>query len=433
MPEDTNSKKAKPLILYTGSFRFPTGDAAAARVLGIAKAMRSLGAEVIFGGGESAGRPQDADLQGGFRYQDFAYWPQGGLDQPSLSAIARLLQKRKNAAKTLSWIGGFRPRGIAAIVAYEPSTWLGLRLRSYTQRHRIPLIVDLTEWPTGQTLSGGTFGFRNLDSEFRMRFLYEHCDGMIAVSSFLEGYYAARGCKAIRIPPLVDLEDEKWRTPAWKPDDALRLIYAGSPGNKDMLRNIIRGVLLAGGSRRRLELNLVGVTQEQAQELSGCDLNPGAQSGISIRCHGKIPQTEVPARLAASDFSVLLRQDSKNAKAGFATKFVESLAAGTPPIANATGDIAEFMKDGSEGLLVTDCSAEGLAATLKRALNLGPERLHAMREYAKNRARDSFDFRKYCPMLQAFIGKMAEQTRSTAAHDLHVRLCQASSTPAART
>ena len=45
----------RSIVLYVGAFGFPTRDAGAARVLGIGKALRSLGYEVVFGGGESHG------------------------------------------------------------------------------------------------------------------------------------------------------------------------------------------------------------------------------------------------------------------------------------------------------------------------------------------------------------------------------------------
>lgn len=59
-------------ILYCGSFRFPTGDAAAARVLGNAKIMRALGHTVEFLA--FGGRKETAN------YQGFNYAVSGDLD-----------------------------------------------------------------------------------------------------------------------------------------------------------------------------------------------------------------------------------------------------------------------------------------------------------------------------------------------------------------
>jgi hypothetical protein len=106
-------------IIYTGSFRFPDGDAGAARVLGIGKSRRAAGHEVIFAGWEGRGRHQDL-RKNGYVYQDFSYIPQGDL----------------------------------------PTT---------SRRSGIRLIVDCTEWYASQNLSGGKFGVPFLDNELRMR------------------------------------------------------------------------------------------------------------------------------------------------------------------------------------------------------------------------------------------------------------------------
>jgi glycosyltransferase involved in cell wall biosynthesis len=176
------------------------------------------------------------------------------------------------------------------------------------------------------------------------------------------------------------------------------------------LGNIIRGVLLANGRTRKFNLHLVGVTGAQASELSGCDLVSKEGSSTGIICYGRIAQNDVPAMLSRADFSVLLRPNSKNARAGFATKLVESLSAGTPVIANSTSDISEFVKDGREGFIAGGNSPEALAATLNLVAELPRERILEMRNNAKSRARESFDYRSYCSGLRTFLSKVPLRT-----------------------
>lgn len=390
-------------IIYTGSFRFPIGDAGAARVLGIGKTLRALGYEVVFGGGEADGRPEDKVEAAGYSYQGFAYAPQGNLGRTHSDPYHRVLEMATKGKGTLSWIEGYRSRGIAAIIAYGPTTPLQLQLRSYTRCHGIPLILDLAEWPAGRNLPGGPLGLRSIDSEFRMRFLNHKSDRIIAISSFLSGYYRRSGCQVIRIPPLVDLDEEKWNTTSANGSGPLRLIYAGTPGNKDLLGNIIRGVLLLRGRPRKVELHLVGVTEDEARILCGCDFTPLEESNAKVICHGRIAQNVVPKMLSLADFSVLLRPDRKYANAGLATKVVESLSAGTPTIVNATSDIAEYVRDGREGMIVQGDSPEALAATLTIAAKLSEERVRKMRSLAKSRAWELFDYRSYCSELREFL------------------------------
>jgi glycosyltransferase involved in cell wall biosynthesis len=390
-------------IVYTGSFSFPEGDAGAARVLGIGKTLRTLGYEVLFGGGEAEGRAEDRIEQNRYRYQDFEYAPQGYLNRGNLSPFHRFLQVAGQGLDTLRWVDTHRKRGLAAIIAYEPSIPLQLRLGSYARRYGIPLILDITEWHTARTLPGGPLGVRSLYSEFQMRYLNRKAGAIIAISSFLTDFYRRPNCRVVRIPPLVDLDDPKWVKPVQDGSDSLNLIYAGTPGNKDLLGTVIRSVFCMR-SVRKIELNLVGVTEKQAAMLYGSGL-AAAHGRVKVICHGRIPQSDVPRMLAVADFSVLLRPAGKNAQAGFPTKLVESLSAGTPAIVNATSDIAEYLRHGRDGFIVPGSSLESLTATLDAAAALPGERVREMKMIAKNRARELFDYRSHCPALHRFLGE----------------------------
>jgi glycosyltransferase involved in cell wall biosynthesis len=397
----------KQLILYTGNFRFPDGDAAAARVLGIGYALRAAGYEVIFGGGESGGRAEDRASAGGFVFHGFSYDPQGGIDRGGASGLRRILQVSSSAGQIARWVRSFAGRGLAAVIAYGPATPLMASLRRTTRSLEIPLLLDLTEWHTGATLPGGPLGYRNLDSQLRMRLLYPRADGIIAVSSLLERHYRAAGCEAIRIPPLVDLEDPKWKAGWRAPSEALRLMYAGNPGNKDLLGPIIRAVVAPRERARRIELHLLGPSAEEALALADCELTSTRGKGAEVICHGRMAQNEVPAVVGGMDFTVLLRRNDRNANAGFATKVVESLSSGVPVITNITSDLADFIRHGREGLIVNGTTAEAFACALEDAAALDPAALARLSEAAIQRARESFDFRNY----ETEIAELVERAR----------------------
>jgi hypothetical protein len=68
---------------------------------------------------------------------------------------------------------------------------------------------------------------------------------------------------------------------------------------------------------------------------------------------GRIPRPQVLEELSKADFTVLMRsEEQRYAKAGFPTKFVESLATATPVIANSTSDLGMYLKDGENGYVV---------------------------------------------------------------------------------
>jgi glycosyltransferase involved in cell wall biosynthesis len=94
------------------------------------------------------------------------------------------------------------------------------------------------------------------------------------------------------------------------------------------------------------------------------------------------------------------------ANAGFSTKFCESLASGTPIIANLTSDMGHYLRNGVEGLVCSDHSVEELAETLRTALRMGPTQRDLMRRAARECALRSFDFRAYSGVLGTFLDEV---------------------------
>ena len=119
--------------------------------------------------------------------------------------------------------------------------------------------------------------------------------------------------------------------------------------------------------------------------------------------HGRVPQSDVPRLLSTADYSVLLRPLKRYAQAGFPTKLVESLAAGVPVMANRTSDIAGFVRDGKEGILLTDHGPAAFVDGVKRALALPPAQKDAMRRNARLQAEISFDFRVFVEKVGSFL------------------------------
>ena len=109
------------------------------------------------------------------------------------------------------------------------------------------------------------------------------------------------------------------------------------------------------------------------------------------------------ASVARADFSVLLRRPDKVATAGFPTKFVESLAVGTPVIATLTSDLGDHLVDGQNGLICDDASPETVARALERALALSGREKSALRKAARHTAETGFDYRRHTDGLRRLV------------------------------
>jgi glycosyltransferase involved in cell wall biosynthesis len=390
-------------LVYAGQFRFPEGDAAAARVLGIARAIRSCGWEVTFAGAEAQGREEDRRVDGRYEFDGFSYHSQNELRTNQRGPLARLWRYLQIGKNTLKWLER-QPRGsIDALILYNGNSGYHARLRRFVKANDIPLIVDCTEWYDPSSCMGGRFGLVRWDVEATLRYWAPRANGALAISSYLEKHLSSRGCDALRVPPLVDLREEKWRLREKKQTakTGLQLVFAGHAGKKDYVVNAVRSLGLLGDVGRDIRLVLIGPTREEFAEALGVGLMENYENQLEFT--GRLPHREALRRVAECDFSIMLRPNARFAHAGFPTKLVESMACGVPILGNLTSDIGLYLRDGLEGLILEDCTPEAFANGVRRALALSPDQREIMRSYARRQAEESFDYRHWTDRLADFM------------------------------
>jgi glycosyltransferase involved in cell wall biosynthesis len=392
-------------IVYTGGFRFPEGDAAAARVLGIGKALRDLGYTVTFAGAEAAGRSSDLNEDGEFWYQGFKYASQDELRSSELGRWARLTRYLRMGHKTAAWLKTQPPGSTQAVFLYNGMSGYQWRLASFCARNHLPLICDITEWYEPTHWSGGRFDPRGWDVEATLRYWVPRAQGAIVISRYLEQVFVRHGRPVLRVPPLVDLQEPKWEFPTagTKGTEELRVVYAGDAGRKDLLANAIRGLSYLGERGKSVRMFIVGPSHDEFASSLGSDSELLNTCRDQVEFTGRLPHRVALQRVAECDFSIMLRPHQRFAEAGFPTKLVESLACGVPMIGNLTSDIGMYVRDGIEGIVLADCTPESFAQGLERALSLSPDQRQAMREAARRRAEGSFDYRNWVETIGQFM------------------------------
>lgn len=277
------------------------------------------------------------------------------------------------------------------------------RLNAYAHSHGISLLHDSVEWYSPEQFSLGRLHPVYMAKDRLNRRLIDRSMRVIAISSYLRRHFSEKGIATLRIPAIMDVA----HMPCDKrvTDECTVFAYAGSPGKKDYLKTVIEGFAkVTTVDTPKYELRLIGVTAEQLVGDCGASATDIAMLGDRLCCMGRVSRAQVLAQLAQADFTVLMRsQEQRYAKAGFPTKFVESLATATPVITNATSDLTEYLSDGENGFLVPACSAQALAQTLGRALSLSFEERRAMQAAARRTALERFDYRGYTEALARFI------------------------------
>ena len=188
----------------------------------------------------------------------------------------------------------------------------------------------------------------------------------------------------------------------------LSLAYAGTPGKKDLINNVIEAMLRLDPSGKRVHLTLAGSLEEEILNLPALRGREVSELPDCIEVLGHIPHEKALELIGRADFLPLLRANQRYAQAGFPTKVVESLALGTPVICNLTSDLGEYIHDGVEGIVCADYSTDAFAAALERALALTPQQRTEMRKAAREQAERSFDYRVYADSLLSFLNEMRQ-------------------------
>ncbi len=304
-----------------------------------------------------------------------------------------------------------QPDLIVSAVSETQSARIGNYLANYAARVGVPLIVSIVEWFSFVHFSGyGKFdNFRTskyknyLLHEYTMRFVNPRRRNLIVISSYLERYYLAKGCSVLTLPTLIDPAEYANARRTREEDGKTRVVYAGSPRRKDCIMNAFKALaLLSDAERARLEFHIFGAEERELKSL-GLSQELPEKIKSSLKLHGRIPYAEVKQQVANADFTILLRENKRNANAGFSTKVGESMACGTPVIANLTSDLNRCVLEGKTGLICRDESPESCADAFRRALALDRTSLDVMRANCKTKTAEYFSVNAYFDATRDFL------------------------------
>lgn len=278
-----------------------------------------------------------------------------------------------------------------------------LRIMKSADKDGVSLFYDAVEWYSSSQFKKGerAHQYRKtnnlLEKEINNRFK------VISISRYFEDYFNARGIKTVRIPAVLDVQSVAYEKHA--PEDKTVILYAGSPGKKDYLREMLEACAqLTPEERDKLEIRLIGIKKDEL--VQKCNVSEKTMSDVCqmVKCMGRLPHEEVLQNLQRAHFTVLIRpEEERYAKAGFPTKVPESLATGTPVICNLSSDLGMYLKDGENAIILASRRVQDVVAGLRRAINLSQEQKAQMCKAARKTAEESFDYKKYVGKVRELI------------------------------
>jgi len=393
----------KKYIIYVGGFILPDGNAAAHRVLANAKILRNLGYEVVFLGNQKLNVLKTHDLilnekiVDGFKSYTIIY-------PTSFKSWINHLYSIKELKKIIKHIGSTNVYGI---IAYN---YQALALKSLVQlckKSKIKLIADCTEWQVVKRKSILISWIKNMDTFYRMKILHKKLDGMIAISSYLYNYYKSRMKNVLLLPPLVDLNDDKWKNKKQNIDKKCKLIYAGSPGtgSKDRVDKVLKALSkIKYQNPISFMLTIVGITKEQYINNFGNDSLP-TNLEEELIFKGRISHADTIKATQNSDFTIFLRDNNLITMAGFPTKFVESISCGIPVLTNSSSNIIDYLEKGSFGFLLDISSENLLVDSLYKAISQSQEEVNEMKKQCE--LSNLFDYHSYQNDMHNFMNQLS--------------------------
>lgn len=381
----------KKVLLITTD-RYPNGDAGSVRQYSFAKLYKELGYEVTVVG---LGNCTNYQLE-----------TSGGISYISLRSAQNTL-----TARVKNYVG-FKSRLKRFLSNYGNCEYINVVsipvnalffIKKYAKKYNIKLIHDSVEWYSPEQFKNGRFSIPYIIKDKYNTKWIDKQFSVIAISSFLEKHFKSRGINTVRIPVIMDISAMPCEKRTDK--DKTVFLYAGSPGKKDYLAEIIKGfAMLPQELLTRAELQILGISKEQMTVLCGVEESVVEYMGNSLVCLGRVPREEVLKQLSGADFTVLLRSETQRyAKAGFPTKVVESLATATPVITNLTSDLGLYLKDGYNGIISKDCSPIEFSKAVEKAITLTASEKKQMYTNARKTAEEHFDYKLYGKTLEKTI------------------------------
>jgi len=386
---------SRPLnIVYLGGFKCPPNDAASARVFGVSRALRLVGHSVTM-------LPRNRAEPGGpLRL------PVDGFDchlRPAGGRVGSLIGE--------IWGGDYlsRLRGLPTrpdlVIFYGGFVPMCLRVLAHCRRHGIAVASDVVECYDPGHLPLGRLGPFRWMAHAHFHWFTPRVGHVICISRWLNRYYQSRGCRTVQVPPMLDVQGVPW-TPARPEAAGMRFAYAGHPGRKDLLGNVVAGLAELRSAGIPAVIRLVGVTPDSVREsLRFCGQADVPLDGLA-EFSPRVTADKVPALLAECDFLPLLRPPLRYAEAGFPTKVTEAMASGLPVLANLTSNLDDYLRDGVNAFVASDYSKEAFVEAARRAWD-ARSRWPEMRAAARRTAEEAFDYRVHVPALDAFVRRAA--------------------------
>lgn len=364
----------------------PDGNAAAQRVLGVGKILQELGYQVHFLG-LSHDKINKKGIIEGFTYENLQY------PKTLMQWFSYLL----GLYGAIDVIKSYKPD---LVIVYNHPAFSIDRIARYGHKHGIKIIADITEWdePKGNPIYNLIKGY---ETHRRMYKSHLKLDGLICISNYLTNFYRQSNIPVLNLPPLVDINQLKWvQKYNTNNPHRLKIVYAGSPGVKkdriDLIINAFDNIMAKRDCD--VEFDVIGITSEQFKKAWNI-----SKIYRFVNFHGRLSHIDVIRHISMADFQIFLRPDTLSNRAGFPTKFVETITSKTIPITNLSSNLSDYLIDGYNGFVIPSLENDDIENTIYKIINLTKDEINILKSRID---RNTFDYRNYIYDFEDFLERL---------------------------
>ena len=289
------------------------------------------------------------------------------------------------------------------IILYElNSIVVEERIRAYCKKHNIRLIIEVTEWMEVENRKEIATRGIVWQKDIQKRYIDKRCGNIIAISEFLYEHYRNQGCNVIKLPPLVyDFadKDQIFRDRDVVKLNQVKLVFAGTTDFKDYLEPMLKAIRKINNNEIKIIFDVVGPSPDAIESMLECS----SPTQYGINCYGRLSHENTLSIVRKADFSVLMRENKRYAKAGVSTKFVEAMSLAVPSICTAVGGTDAFVSDGVDGILIKDNSVHEVLDKLVQIVNMDSSKILQMKLNALNTAKQVFSEGQYYNVAKCFL------------------------------
>ena len=366
-------------FIYIGRVNLPT-DAASIRVYNVGAALKARGHQVDYICQEGFIDGGETVLEGSTYYGVFnkapdktklaAEWLFGGM---AAARLKELLAKKK----------------YDGVVLYNVAFHTFQKIWKICRAERLAVIGDITEWYEINPQAGLFSMLYAYSVDQRIRKCDHQCDGVIAISNYLENYYKDK-VAVLNMPPVFGGEGKPNTSANGRP----RFFYAGSPSKKDELSQFVDALMAVNSNSIVAEMTIIGapIPSESKQY---------AEKGVFYL--PRMPHKEVLSLLGEHDFSVILRREARYAKAGYSTKVAEALFNGTPVFCNEIGGADMDIENDCNGIKIASVDACTIGQAIRQIVALPQTDIAKMKAGAYHMAEEKYSRQKYEERLERFF------------------------------